>query len=133
MNILDPIGDMITRIQNAYARRKSELTVPHSKMRVRVLEVLKDEGYLSTFVEKSNQDTGYKEIHIDLKYHEGKPVIMKMKRVSKPSRRVYASVSKLPKVLNGLGISVVSTSQGIMSDVAARKLNVGGEVLFTVI
>lgn len=133
MYVLDPIGDMIARIQNAYARRKSGLNIPHSSLRAQVLKVLREEGYVESIQEGIDSATGFKHLKVDLKYHEGRPVIMKMKRVSKPSRRVYASISDLPKVMNGLGISVLSTSKGVMSDASARKLNVGGEVLFTVI
>jgi small subunit ribosomal protein S8 len=131
MAINDPIGDLITRIRNAQMRKHSSLNVPASKLRGRVLDVLADEGYIRGYsrVEKDGQKP---EFDIELKYFEGAPVITNIKRVSKPGRRVYSSVSDLPSVRNGLGISVVSTPKGVMSDTAAREANVGGEVLFQV-
>jgi small subunit ribosomal protein S8 len=131
MAINDPIGDLITRIRNAQGRRHQALTVPASKLRGRVLDVLADEGYIRGYarVEKEGQKP---EFEIELKYFDGAPVITNIKRVSKPGRRVYSSVSDLPSVRNGLGISVVSTPKGVMSDTAARAANVGGEVLFQV-
>jgi small subunit ribosomal protein S8 len=131
MAINDPIGDLITRIRNAQLRRHQSLSVPASKLRGRVLDVLADEGYIRGYsrVEKEGEKP---EFEIELKYFEGAPVITNIKRVSKPGRRVYSSVSDLPSVRNGLGISVVSTPKGVMSDSAARAANVGGEVLFQV-
>lgn len=131
MAINDPIGDLITRIRNAQMRKHHALAVPASKLRGRVLDVLADEGYIRGYsrIEKDGQKP---EFEIELKYFEGSPVITNIKRVSKPGRRVYSSVSDLPSVRNGLGISVVSTPKGVMSDTAARAANVGGEVLFQV-
>ena len=131
MAINDPIGDLITRIRNAQMRKHSSLTVPASKLRGRVLDVLTDEGYIRGY-SRVEHDGMKPEFEIELKYFEGAPVITNIKRVSKPGRRVYSSVSDLPSVRNGLGISVVSTPKGVMSDAAARAANVGGEVLFQV-
>lgn len=127
----DPIGDMLTRIRNAGMRGKSTVMVPASKMRVRVLEVLADEGYIRGF-EDSKDERGHPAIEVSLKYFEGAPVIREMKRVSKPGRRVYMGVKDIPSVRQGLGVSIVSTPKGVMSDAAARSNNVGGEVLCTV-
>ncbi len=130
MNLNDPIGDLITRIRNAQLRGRSKLTSPASTLRVRVLNVLVEEGYIRGYSEIEKE--GHKELEIELKYFEGEPVIREIERVSKPGRRVYASVKNLPRVNNGLGISVLSTPKGIMADHDARDANVGGEVLFTV-
>lgn len=127
MNISDPLGDMLTRIRNAQMRGMSKTSTPASKLRAHVLEVLIDEGYIRGFTEVEKD--GHKNIEIELKYYEGQPVISEIKRVSKPGRRVYSSVSDIPLVRNGLGISILSTSQGVMSDNAARSKNVGGELL----
>jgi small subunit ribosomal protein S8 len=127
----DPIGDMLTRIRNAGMRGKSTVMVPASKMRVRVLEVLAGEGYIRGF-EEARDDRGHPAIEISLKYFEGAPAIREMKRVSKPGRRVYMGVKDIPQVRQGLGVSIVSTPKGVMSDAAARAANVGGEVLCTV-
>ena len=127
MNISDPLGDMLTRIRNAQMRGMSKVVTPSSKLRVRVLEVLINEGFIRGFTEVEKD--GHKNIEIELKYYEGQPVISEIKRVSKPGRRVYSSVSDIPLVRNGLGISILSTSKGVMSDNAARNENVGGEVL----
>ena len=128
MAINDPIGDLITRIRNAQMRRHSNLSVPASKLRGWVLDVLADEGYIRGYarIEKNGDKPAFE---IELKYFEGAPVIQNIKRVSKPGRRVYSSVGDLPSVRNGLGISIVSTPKGVMSDAAARDANVGGEVL----
>lgn len=131
MAINDPIGDLITRIRNAQMRKHHSLSVPASKLRGRVLDVLAGEGYIRGY-SRVEQDGRKPEFEIELKYFEGAPVITNIKRVSKPGRRVYSSVSDLPSVRNGLGISVVSTPKGVMSDTAARAANVGGEVLFQV-
>ena len=131
MAINDPIGDLITRIRNAQMRRHSALTVPASKLRGRVLDVLADEGYIRGYA-RVEKDGSKPEFEIELKYFEGAPVITNIKRVSKPGRRVYSAVSDFPSVRNGLGITVVSTPKGVMSDTAARAANVGGEVLFQV-
>ena len=127
MNISDPLGDMLTRIRNAQMRGMSKVVTPSSKLRIRVLEVLINEGFIRGYTEVEKD--GHKNIDIELKYYEGQPVISEIKRVSKPGRRVYSSVSDIPLVRNGLGISILSTSKGVMSDNAARSQNVGGEVL----
>ncbi len=127
MNLNDPIGDLITRIRNAQMRGRSKLSSPASTLRVRVLNVLKDEGYIRDFRETENE--GHKELEIELKYFEGAPVIQEIQRVSKPGRRVYSAIKDLRLVRNGLGISILSTPKGVMSDTAARTANVGGEIL----
>tara|TARA_R110000851_G_scaffold88302_4_gene192941 strand:+ start:652 stop:1044 length:393 start_codon:yes stop_codon:yes gene_type:complete len=127
----DPIGDMLTRIRNSQMRGKSTVMTPGSKMRVRVLDVLASEGYIRGY-EMTQDANGHPAIEISLKYYEGTPVIREMKRVSKPGRRVYLGVDDIPQVRQGLGVSIVSTSKGVMSDAAARAANVGGEVLCTV-
>ena len=128
MNLNDPLGDMLTRIRNAQMRGKSSVISPSSKRRRWVLDVLKDEGYIRGYSEKQFTGT-MAELEIELKYHEGRPVIQDIQRVSKPGRRVYSSVKTMPVVQNGLGISILSTPKGVMSDSAARENNVGGEVL----
>ncbi|HWA00440.1 MAG TPA: 30S ribosomal protein S8 [Caulobacterales bacterium] len=127
MNLNDPIGDLITRIRNAQLRGRSKLTSPASTLRVRVLKVLQEEGYIRGFSEVEKD--GRKELEIELKYFEGAPVIHQIQRVSKPGRRVYSSIKDLGLVRNGLGISILSTPKGVMSDAAARDANVGGEIL----
>ncbi|HET9229661.1 MAG TPA: 30S ribosomal protein S8 [Vitreimonas sp.] len=127
MNLNDPIGDLITRIRNAQLRGRSKLVSPASTLRTRVLQVLKDEGYIRDFRDVENN--GHKEIEIELKYFEGAPAINEIQRVSKPGRRVYSSIKDLHLVRNGLGISIISTPKGVMSDNAAREANVGGEIL----
>jgi small subunit ribosomal protein S8 len=131
MMMNDPIGDMLTRIRNAQMRGKSTVRTPASKLRAWVLDVLASEGYIRGY-ESEKTDNGQGEIVISLKYFEGTPVIREIKRVSKPGRRVYVGVSEIPTVRNGLGVSIVSTPKGVMSDAAARSANVGGEVLCTV-
>ena len=127
----DPLGDMLTRIRNAQLRGKSTVQTPASKLRAWVLDVLQDEGYIRGY-EKSVDDNGHPAIEISLKYYEGEPVIRELKRVSKPGRRVYVGVKDVPSVRQGLGVSIVSTPKGVMSDANARSSNVGGEVLCTV-
>jgi small subunit ribosomal protein S8 len=127
----DPIGDMLTRIRNAQLRGKSDVATPASKLRAWVLDVLKDEGYIRGYDKVTGSD-GHPALRIELKYFEGTPVIRDIKRVSKPGRRVYMSVKDLPSVRGGLGVSIVSTPKGVMSDAHARAANVGGEVLCTV-
>jgi small subunit ribosomal protein S8 len=127
MNLNDPLGDMLTRIRNAQERGRATVTSPASKLRERVLAVLVDEGYIRGFQEVDLD--GKRELEIQLKYYDGAPVITKVTRVSKPGRRVYSAVKDLPLVRNGLGISILSTPQGVMSDAAARTRNVGGEIL----
>ena len=131
MSTHDPISDLITRIRNAQMRNKSKVSTPGSRMRANVLEVLKLEGYIRGYATMEHA-CGRSEIEIELKYADGEPVIREIDRVSKPGRRVYVSAKNLPRVNNGLGISVLSTPKGIMADHAAREANVGGEVLFTV-
>ncbi|MEC9345761.1 MAG: 30S ribosomal protein S8 [Pseudomonadota bacterium] len=128
MSLSDPIGDMLTRIRNGQMARKSAVRAPMSKFRCNVLEVLKREGYIRDWHEETGDD-GRPQLVIELKYFEGEPVISKIRRVSKPGRRVYSGVTDLKKVANGLGISVLSTPRGVLSDAEARAENVGGEVL----
>jgi small subunit ribosomal protein S8 len=130
-NLNDPIGDMLTRIRNAQMRAKSKVSTPASKMRASVLDVLKDEGYIRGY-SASVTDEGHDAFDIELKYFDGQPVIREIARVSKPGRRVYASVKNLPRVANGLGVAIVSTPKGVMADHTAREHNVGGEVICTV-
>jgi small subunit ribosomal protein S8 len=127
----DPIGDMLTRIRNAQLRGRSTVMTPGSKLRAWVLDVLSDEGYIRGY-ENMTGDDGHPAIEISLKYFDGSPVIREVKRVSKPGRRVYLGIKDIPQVRQGLGVSIVSTSKGIMSDSAARIANVGGEVICTV-
>jgi small subunit ribosomal protein S8 len=127
----DPLGDMLTRIRNAQMRGRSTVRTPASKIRAWVLDVLADEGYIRGY-ERTADQRGHPELEISLKYYEGTPVIREMKRVSKPGRRVYMAARDLPQVRQGLGVSIVSTPRGVMSDAAARQANVGGEVLCTV-
>ena len=131
MMMNDPLGDMLTRIRNAQMRGKSTVSTPASKLRAWVLDVLASEGYIRGY-DRVATDNGQGEILISLKYFEGTPVIREVKRVSKPGRRVYMSVKEIPVVRNGLGISIVSTPKGVMTDANARAANVGGEVLCTV-
>ena len=131
MAMTDPLGDMLTRIRNAQQRGKSTVSTPASKLRAWVLDVLADEGYIRGY-ERASTDNGQGELVISLKYFEGEPVIREVKRVSKPGRRVYMGVKEIPSVRNGLGVSIISTPKGVMSDAAARSANVGGEVLCTV-
>jgi len=128
MSFADPIGDMITRIRNAQMRKLNNVMIPNSNFRVKILEVLKHEGYISNY--KISTDTNNKRsLLIDLKYNYGLPVIKEIKRVSKPGRRIYAKARSIPKIQNGLGLAIVSTSIGIMSDNEARTKNVGGEII----
>ena len=131
MNVNDPLGDMLTRIRNAHMRGKTSTNTPASKLRGRVLDVLQEEGFIRGYT-RTEHDNGRVEFDISLKYFDGTPVIREIKRVSKPGRRVYSPVSDIPLVRNGLGISIVSTPKGVMSDSKARSENVGGEVLCTV-
>ena len=130
MQMNDPLGDLLTRIRNAQRRGRSNVTSPSSKLRWHVLEVLQREGYIRGFTEVEKD--GFRELDIELKYYDGAPVISEIRRVSKPGRRVYSAVRDLPLVRNGLGISVLSTPKGVMSDSRAREENVGGEVLCNV-
>ena len=128
MTLVDPIGDMLTRIRNGQMRSLNKINIPFSNFRLKILEVLKKEGYIVDF----NIDNGKKKIKslsVDLKYYEGRPVIKEIKRVSKPGRRVYSRATSIPKVLNGLGLAILSTSKGVMSDTDAIKNNLGGEII----
>ncbi len=124
----DPIGDMLTRIRNGQRARKALVNSPASKLRARLLDVLQREGYIRGYTQLE-MDAGKAELSIELKYHEGEPVIREISRVSTPGRRVYSSIKDLPTIYNGLGISILSTPRGVMSDSEARVANVGGEVL----
>ena len=124
----DPLGDMLTRIRNGQMARKNSVVAPASRLRANVLEVLKREGYIRGY-SQADVRAGISELTIELKYHEGLPVIRTISRVSKPGRRVYSKIKALPTVSNGLGISILSTPRGVMSDAEARAANVGGEVL----
>ena len=128
MAISDPIGDMLTRIRNAQMRRMSKVSSPGSSLRVRVLDVLQSEGYIRGY-SSTEFGNGRTELEIELKYAEGQPVIREISRVSKPGRRVYASVANMPRIANGLGTVILSTPKGVMADHQAREENVGGEVL----
>ncbi len=128
MTLVDPIGDMLTRIRNGQMRSLNKINIPFSNFRLKILEVLKKEGYIINF----SIDNGKKKIKflsVDLKYYEGQPVIKEIKRVSKPGRRVYSKATSVPKVLNGLGLAILSTSKGVMSDAEAMKNNLGGEII----
>ena len=128
MSFADPIGDMITRIRNAQLRALNNVTIPSSKFRAKVLDVLKSEGYISNY--KSLSDQKNKEsLLVDLKYNNGLPVIKEIKRVSRPGRRIYAKADSIARIQNGLGLAIVSTSKGIMSDSDARTKNIGGEII----
>ena len=128
MTLVDPIGDMLTRIRNGQMRSLNKINIPFSNFRLKILEVLKKEGYIIDF----NIDNGKQKIKflsVNLKYYEGQPVIKEIKRVSKPGRRVYSKATSIPKVLNGLGLAILSTSKGVMSDSDAMKNNLGGEII----
>ena len=128
MTLVDPIGDMFTRIRNGQMRLLNTIDVPASNFRLKILEVLKSEGYiLNYFIEK--KDNNKKNLKVDLKYYEGSPVIKEIKRVSKPGRRVYSRANSIPKIQNGLGLAILSTPKGVMSDNEARKNNLGGEII----
>src|SRR3954469_6208113 len=131
MALNDPVGDLITRIRNAQLRSKSKVSSPGSKLRARVLDVLKTEGYIRDYAEVKYEN-GRPELESELKYFDGAPVIREISRVSKPGRRVYASVKALPRIHNGLGVAILSTPKGVMADHEARDANVGGEILCTV-
>jgi len=128
MSLSDPVGDMLTRIRNGQKAGKATILSPASKARASVLEVLKREGYIRGY-EQADGESGGIELRIELKYHEGHPVIREISRVSRPGRRVYSKVTEIPRGFNGLGISILSTPRGVMSDNEARAANVGGEVI----
>ncbi|MDB4845819.1 30S ribosomal protein S8 [Candidatus Pelagibacter sp.] len=128
MSLSDPIGDMIARIKNAQIRNHKKITLPSSKFKVKIADVLKSEGFIIDYkinkLESNNVD-----LAIDLKYHSGSPVISTIERVSKPGRRVFSSAESLPKINNGLGIAIISTPKGVMTDIDARKQKLGGEII----
>ena len=128
MALSDPLGDMLTRIRNGQKAGKATIISPASKLRASVLDVLKREGYIRGY-QQGDDEGGRIELRIELKYHEGHPVIREISRVSRPGRRDYSKVAELPRVYNGLGISILSTPRGVMSDNEARAANVGGEIL----
>ena len=131
MSFSDPVGDMLTRIRNGQMRKKGSIMSPSSKLRIWVLDVLKEDGYILGYNQVDNEK-GFKELEIKLKYFAGNPAIRELKRISKPGRRVYSGVKNLPYVRQGLGVAIVSTAKGVMSDAKAREQNVGGEILCTV-
>ena len=128
MAFVDPIGDMITRIRNAQMRSLNKVKIPSSKLRARILDVLKKEGYISDY-KLTSEDSNKNTLSIDLKYSNGSPVIREIKRISKPGRRIYARADSIPKIQNGLGVAIISTSKGIMTDNDARNQNIGGELI----
>ena len=128
MTLMDPIGDMFTRIRNAQLRLLPKVEMPSSNFRLKILEVLKSEGFITSYhIEK--KENNKVSLIVDLKYYEGTPVIREIKRVSKPGRRVYSRATSIPRIQNGLGLAIISTNKGIMSDIEARKNNVGGEII----
>jgi small subunit ribosomal protein S8 len=131
MTISDPLGDMLTRIRNAQMRSRPKVSTPASKLRERVLEVLQEEGYIRGF-SRTDYNDGKSEIEIELKYFDGHPVIKEIRRISSPGRRVYSSAKEIPTIANGLGVAILSTPKGVMSDSQARRENVGGEILCSV-
>jgi small subunit ribosomal protein S8 len=128
MSVNDPLGDMLTRIRNAQMRKRGKVSTPGSSLRKNVLDVLQSEGYIRGY-STTEHDNGRTEFEIELKYFDNEPVIRQIERVSKPGRRVYAAVDAMPRVANGLGVSIISTPKGVMADHSARENNVGGEVL----
>ena len=128
MAINDPLGDLLTRIRNAQLRRKDKVSSPGSRLRANVLDVLREEGYIRGYT-TTDFGNGRTEFEIELKYFDGQPVIKEIERVSRPGRRVYADVNSVPRVANGLGVTIVSTPKGVMADHVAKENNVGGEVL----
>ncbi len=131
MSMSDPISDMLTRIRNAQATEKASVVIPASKVKRAIAQVLKDEGYIEDFAVRDNE--GKPVIEIGLKYYAGKPVIEKIERVSRPGLRIYKAKDDIPRVMNGLGVAIVSTSRGVMTDRKARDAGVGGEVLCIVV
>ena len=127
MSFVDPIGDMITRIRNAQLRALNNVTIPSSKFRTRILDILKQEGYIANY--KISSDNKKESLLVDLKYSNGLPVIKEIKRVSKPGRRIYAKADSIARIQNGLGLAIISTSMGIMSDNDAKTKNIGGEII----
>ena len=131
MPVNDPLGDMLSRIRNAQMRKRGKVSTPGSSLRKKVLDVLESEGYIRGY-STTDFGNGRTEFEIELKYFDDEPVIRKLERVSKPGRRVYATVGSMPRVANGLGVAILSTPKGVMADHAAREAHVGGEVLCTV-
>ena len=128
MTLMDPIGDMLTRIRNGQQRFMAKVEMPSSNLRLKILEVLKTEGFISSYyIEK--KESNKISLIVDLKYYEGNPVIKDIKRISKPGRRVYSRATSIPRIQNGLGLAIISTNKGVMSDIEARKNNIGGEVI----
>tara|TARA_B100000482_G_C12555979_1_gene278118 strand:- start:186 stop:584 length:399 start_codon:yes stop_codon:yes gene_type:complete len=128
MTLMDPIGDMFTRIRNGQMRFLNTIDLPASNFRLKILEVLKQEGYITNYV-LEKKEKNKKNLKVDLKYYEGHPVIKEIKRISKPGRRVYSKANSIPKIQNGLGLAILSTPKGVMSDNEARKNNLGGEII----
>jgi len=128
MTFVDPIGDMITRIRNAQMRFLNNVKIPRSKFRAKILDVLKQEGYIADYKVLSDQKNNG-DLSVDLKYDNGLPVIKEIKRISKPGRRIYARADSIPRIQNGLGLAIISTSKGIMTDNDARNQNIGGEII----
>jgi|TARA_B110000914_G_scaffold70864_1_gene61952 small subunit ribosomal protein S8 len=128
MTLMDPIGDMLTRLRNGQSRLLPKVEMPSSSLRLKILEVLKTEGFISSYhIEK--KENNKISLTVDLKYYEGNPVIKDIKRISKPGRRVYSRATSIPRIQNGLGLAIISTNKGVMSDIDARKNNIGGEIL----
>lgn len=128
MPVIDPIADMLARLRNAQAQKHATVTMPTSKLKTALLKVLQEQGYIVGFSEETTEK-GYKRTVVNLKYHQGQPVLTWMKRVSTPGRRIYSQASELPMVSNGLGVTIVSTSKGLLTDTQAREQKVGGEIL----
>ena len=128
MTFVDPIGDMITRIRNAQMRSLSNVVIPASKFRAKILDILKKEGFIAGYKFLDNEKEK-NSLSVDLKYENGSPVIKEIKRISKPGRRIYAKADSIPRIQNGLGVAIMSTSKGIMSDNEAKNQNVGGEII----
>ena len=128
MTLMDPIGDMLTRLRNGQQRLMAKVEMPSSSLRLKILEVLKSEGFISSYhIEK--KENNKISLIVDLKYYEGNPVIKDIKRISKPGRRVYSRATSIPRIQNGLGLAIISTNRGVMSDIEARKNNIGGEII----
>ena len=127
MSLSDPIGDMIARVKNAQARKHKKVELPSSKFKSKIADILKNEGFIKDF--KVNTENNKSLLSLELKYHSGNPVISTFERVSKPGRRIFSSADALPKINNGLGIAIVSTPKGVMTDIEARKQKIGGEVI----
>ena len=128
MTLMDPIGDMLTRIRNGQTRFLAKVEMPSSNLRLKILEVLKTEGFISSYhIEKKEKNKI--SLIVDLKYYEGNPVIKDIRRISKPGRRVYSRATSIPRIQNGLGLAIISTNKGVMSDIEARKNNIGGEII----